>query len=114
MVDAVAAQVGLVRGPEDETRISVATRDEDGVSRLWVVVAGWKGASCPLAVHVDPTELGMVLALDEVVADFVDKRQWFAKDLLECHRELLDHGKAIHDGEVPAGCRRVQIIAVVL
>src|SRR6202165_4025296 len=57
MVDAVAAHVGLVRGAEDEARVPVTARDENRMSRLRVVVAGWKRASCALAVEMEPNEL---------------------------------------------------------
>src|SRR3984893_8589545 len=83
VVDAIATRMGLIRRPEDEARVPVASRDENRVSGLRVVVAGWKRARCALAVHVDPTELRMMLALDKVVADFVHKRKWFSKELLE-------------------------------
>src|SRR5439155_7461106 len=107
------AQMSLVRRPEDEARVPVAARDENRVPRLGIIVAGGEGASCALTVDVDPTELRMMLALDQVVADFVDKRQRPAEDLLEGQRDLLEHGQAVDDGEVSARRHRVEIVSIV-
>src|SRR5205823_13189636 len=104
--------MSLVRRPEDKARVPVAAWDENRVPRLGVIVAGGEGASCALTVDVDPTELRMMLPLDQVVADFVDKRQRPAEDLLEGQRDLLEHGQAVDDGEVSARCHRVQIVAI--
>ena len=41
--------------------------------RLRVIVAGGKRARCPLAVDMDPAELGMMFPLDQVVTDLVDQ-----------------------------------------
>src|SRR5439155_12977146 len=113
VVDAVAAEMCLVGGPEDEARVAVAARDENRMSRLRVVVAGREGTSGALAVDVDPAELRVMLALNKVVADFVDQRKWFTEDILESHRDLLEHGEPVHDGEVPAGRDGIQIVAIV-
>src|SRR2546430_11285350 len=73
VVDAVAAQVRMLRCPKNETGIPVATRDQDRMTGLRVVVVTRKGAGRPLAVDVDVPEFGMVLALHEVVADLIDQ-----------------------------------------
>src|SRR5438552_14213262 len=94
--------MGLIRGPEDKTRVPVTARSENRMSGLRVVVAGREGARGALAMDVNPTELRMMLALDEVVADLVDQREWLSEDLLERHGNLLEHGQPVDDGEVSA------------
>src|SRR2546423_10765404 len=73
VVDAVATQMSLVGRPEDEARVPVTARNENRMAGLGVVVAGREGARGALAMDVDPAELRVMLALDQVVADFVDK-----------------------------------------
>src|SRR5437762_8486518 len=104
--------MSLVRRPQDEARVPIAPRDEDRMPSLRVVVTGGEGAGGALTVDVDPTELRMMLALDQVVADFVDKGERLAEDLLEGQRDLLEHGKSVDDGEVSARRHRVQIVVV--
>ena len=53
-----------------------------------------------------------MLPLHEVVADLVNQRKGFAKDILERHGDLLEHGEPVHDGEVSARRDSVQIVAV--
>src|SRR5437588_587467 len=74
MVDAVATHMGPRSCPKDEARIAIAPRDQDRMPSLRIVVAGRERTGGAFAMDVDPAELGVVFALDEVVADFVNQR----------------------------------------
>src|SRR5207247_2672719 len=61
VVDAVAAQMGLVRRAEDEARVAVTARNQEGMSGVRVVVADREGARGALAMDVDPAKLRVML-----------------------------------------------------
>src|SRR2546421_348130 len=118
VVHGVAAGRRPGQGTQDEAAVPIGARDQDRVPGLLpgsaferLMPAG-KGAGGALAVDVHPAEVGVRLALDQVVTDLVDEAQRTLEDLLEGQSDLLEHGEAVDDGEVRAGGDGIEVVAV--
>src|SRR5689334_2460677 len=74
---------------------------------------GREGARRTLAVHPHVTELGVLLALYEIVTDLVDQFEVAAEDFAKGFGDLLEDDQSVDDGEVAARGDGVEVVAVV-
>src|SRR5262249_34129249 len=77
-------------------------------------MAGRKRPGCPLTMYPHLAELGMIPALNQIVADLIDQLQLAAKYLSKRLSHLFKDHEAIDDGKVAARRNGVQVVAVVL
>ena len=93
--------------PEYNDRVHVAENDHDWIRGVPVYV-GWDFGLTPAAVFVQPTPLGQLLILDELVEENMDVREFADSTVKPFINTRYAGAKLIHTGD-PSGIVRSQI-----